>query len=186
MRGTAFGANIRIYRFFRDRTGFILSDGRCGADCRSVAFRVDNVAGKRREIAQFQAVIRIFGVQLRNPAMRKFYFLFMLLPALSWSVALRAQRLGIEVTPACPTVFQEFEVAYTAFDDRVVDRAAALGRSDAGPRIGTVARLAAVGRERRSDRLRTLLLPLPGPFARERRGLRAGNDSRRRRSRMPF
>ena len=46
--------------------------------------------------------------------MRKLYFLFMLLPALSWSVALRAQRLGVEVTPACPTVFQEFEVAYTA------------------------------------------------------------------------
>ena len=51
--------------------------------------------------------------------MRKFYFLFMLLPALSWSVALRAQRLGIEVTPACPTVFQEFEVAYTA--DREIE-----------------------------------------------------------------
>ena len=48
------------------------------------------------KLRNFTPLIRIFGVQLRNPAMRKFYFLFMLLPALSWSVALRAQRLGIE------------------------------------------------------------------------------------------
>ena len=114
--------------------------------------------------------------------MRKFYFLFMLLPALSWSVALRAQRLGIEVTPACPTVFQEFEVAYTA--DREIE-------SIAPPRWGALTLVRELGRSHGSqlsvvNGVRTLLLPLPGPFARERRGLRAGNDGRRRRSRMPF
>lgn len=74
--------------------------------------------------------------------MRKFYFLFMLLPALSWSVALRAQRLGIEVTPACPTVFQEFEVAYTA--DREIE-------SIAPPRWGALTLVRELGRSHGSQ-----------------------------------
>ena len=74
--------------------------------------------------------------------MRKFYFLFMLLPALSGSVALRAQRLGIEVTPACPTVFQEFEVAYTA--DREIE-------SIAPPRWGALTLVRELGRSHGSQ-----------------------------------
>lgn len=74
--------------------------------------------------------------------MRKFYFLFMLLPALSWSVALRAQRLGVEVTPACPTVFQEFEVAYTA--DREIE-------SIAPPRWGALTLVRELGQSHGSQ-----------------------------------
>ena len=66
----------------------------------------------------------------------------MLLPALSWSVALRAQRLGIEVTPACPTVFQEFEVAYTA--DREIE-------SIAPPRWGALTLVRELGRSHGSQ-----------------------------------
>ena len=74
--------------------------------------------------------------------MRKFYFLFMLLPALSWSVALRAQRLGVEVTPACPMVFQEFEVAYTA--DREIE-------SIAPPRWGALTLVRELGQSHGSQ-----------------------------------
>ena len=74
--------------------------------------------------------------------MRKLYFLFMLLPALSWSVALRAQRLGVEVTPACPTVFQEFEVAYTA--DREIE-------SIAPPRWGALTLVRELGQSHGSQ-----------------------------------
>lgn len=74
--------------------------------------------------------------------MRKFYFLFMLLSALSWSVALRAQRLGVEVTPACPMVFQEFEVAYTA--DREIE-------SIAPPRWGALTLVCELGRSHGSQ-----------------------------------
>ena len=74
--------------------------------------------------------------------MRKLYFLFMLLPALSWSLALRAQRLGVEVTPACPTVFQEFEVAYTA--DREIE-------SIAPPRWGALTLVRELGQSHGSQ-----------------------------------
>lgn len=66
----------------------------------------------------------------------------MLLSALSWSVALRAQRLGVEVTPACPMVFQEFEVAYTA--DREIE-------SIAPPRWGALTLVCELGRSHGSQ-----------------------------------
>lgn len=69
--------------------------------------------------------------------MKKFYFLFMLLLASPGIICLRAQQLGIEVTPSCPTVFQEFEVAYTA--DREIE-------SIASPRWGALTLVRELGR----------------------------------------
>lgn len=53
--------------------------------------------------------------------MKKFYCLFILLflPLVIAGVRAQPQQLRIEVTPSCPTVFQEFEVAYTA--DRKIE-----------------------------------------------------------------